>query len=151
MSAGCKLLKGVGGMEWLIVSGVVSLLAGLFLLTGEALLKLGEWLYRPVAYIDDVISSISRPAGIFLVIVGGWIISVAFSYAELWYLHIVGALILFFGLLYLFLPDWLSGLSWVVDGLILSGDDLVLGVRRLVGIILLIISFYIFYATLLVR
>lgn len=47
----------------------------------------------------------SVPTGFFLITSGGWIISVGVNYPMLWGLHLVGALILFFGLLYLFFMD----------------------------------------------
>jgi len=132
---------------WLISAGAVSLVAGLFmLLSGEVVHKLDDFFSVPMAYIDNIISSVRIPAGIILVIIGGWIISVAFSYPMLWYFHVFGAVIIFFGLLYLFLPHWLVQLSMVADRLLFSTDEVVLDSRRAMGMVLIAISLYIFYS-----
>jgi len=134
-------------MEWLIASGVVSLFMGIILLfSGATLRTIGEILNRPVAYIDGIVTAIRLPAGIALVIVGGWVISVAINYPMLWYLHLLGIINLFFGLVYLFLPQWLEMLSRMADQLLLSTDELVLGTRKSLGVILIVVAIYIFYA-----
>lgn len=134
-------------MEWLITAGIVSLLTGILLVfSSDTLQKIGEILNKPVASIDGAVMGIRLPAGIALVIVGGWIISVAFGYASLWYLHLIGALILFFGLLYLFLPQWLGIVSRIADQLLLSTDELVLGTRKSFGVVLIVVAIYIFYS-----
>lgn len=139
-------------MGWAITAGIVSLLAGvLFLFSSETPNNLGELLNKPVAYIDNALSAVRIPAGIVLVIIGGWIISVGFNYPMLWYLHLFGALIIFFGLLYLFLPQWLVLLSRLADQSLFSTDELVLGTRKSFGIILIIVAIYIFYVAFLVR
>ena len=56
-----------------------------------------------------------------------------------------------FGLLLLFFPGWLSWLSKASNAVLFSTDDLVSGARKTFGVILIIISFYIFYVTLLTR
>jgi hypothetical protein len=85
-----------------------------------------------------------------LVVIGGWLISVAFGYPSLWYLHIMGVIVLFFGLLYLFLPDWLDWLSSVLDRILLSTDEAVIAARKSLGIILVISAIYVFYSAYLV-
>ncbi len=134
-------------MIWLVAAGILSLLAGASLLFFGKVSR-GFWntVNRPVAYIDGILAGIRIPAGIALVITGGWLISVAFNYPELWYLHLVGVLALFFGLLYLFLPQWLATLSTAADRLLFSTDELVLGTRKSFGIILILVALYIFYA-----
>ncbi|MBI5078865.1 hypothetical protein HZB08_02465 [Candidatus Saganbacteria bacterium] len=134
-------------MEWLVAIGVVCLLAGaLFLSSGGMLHKVGDVLNRPIVFVDSKINSIRIPVGIVLVIIGGWIMSVGFSYPVLWYLHIIGVLALFFGLLYLFLPQWVMVISKVSDQLLFSTDELILGARKSLGVVLLIIAVYSFYA-----
>lgn len=134
-------------MEWLVTAGIISLLVGAMLLfSSETLRQWGKILNRPLAFIDGSLAGIRIPAGIVLVIIGGWISSVAFSYTALWYLHLIGAVILFFGLLYLFLPQWLTLLSQICDQLLLSTDELVMGTRKSFGVILIVVAVYIFYA-----
>jgi hypothetical protein len=134
-------------MEWLIVAGILSLLTGVLLVfSSETLKVIGDIMNKPLGHIDSAVLSVRIPAGIVLVIVGGWVISVAFGYPELWYLHLVGGIILLFGLLYLFLAQWLSVISRIADQLLLSTDDLVLGTRKSFGVVLIVIAIYIFYS-----
>jgi hypothetical protein len=134
-------------MEWLIVAGVLSLLVGVLLVfSSETLKAIGDVFNKPIGYIDDALLSVRIPAGIVLVIIGGWIISVAFSYPELWYLHLLGGIILLFGLFYLFLSGGLTTISRVADQLLLSTDELVMGTRKSFGVFLIVIALYIFYS-----
>lgn len=134
-------------MGWLVTAEIVSLLAGLLLLLADKKLhKLGELLNRPVFYLDGLLKAVKLPAGIVLVIVGGWFISLALKYSALWYLGLAGAVLLIFGLLYLLLPDWLGPLSRLSDRLLFSTDEFVLGARKTIGIILIVCALYIFFA-----
>lgn len=134
-------------MGWLITLGVIALIFGVLLLfSKEVLPALGAVLNKPVAYIDEKLRAIRILTGIVLVIIGGWVISVAFSYPELWYLHLIGVIALFFGFLYLFLPEWLAWLSKVSDQVLLSTDEIILGARKSVGIILILVAIYVFYS-----
>ena len=134
-------------MEWLITAGILSLLVGILLVfSSETLEMLGAVLNKPVAYLDEALLSARIPAGIGLVIIGGWIISVAFGYPDLWYLHLIGGIILLFGMLYLFLSGWLTIVSRIADQLLLSTDELVLGTRKSFGVVLIVIAIYIFYS-----
>jgi hypothetical protein len=134
-------------MVWLVAAGIFTLLGGILLLFfGERSRGFWDVVNRPIAYVDSVLAGIRVPVGIALVIVGGWVISVAFNYPELWFLHIIGVLALFFGMLYLFLPQWLVVFSTAADRLLFSTDEVVLGTRKSFGIILILMAIYIFYA-----
>lgn len=134
-------------MVWLIAAGIFTLLGGLLLLFfGEKSRGFWNIINSPIAYVDSVLAGVRVPVGIVLVIVGGWVISVAFNYPELWFLHIIGILALFFGMLYLFLPQWLVVFSTAADRLLFSTDEVVLGTRKSFGIILVLMAVYIFYA-----
>src|SRR3989338_3376600 len=133
-------------LGWLTVSCLVSLLTGILLLfSNEIIRKLGGFLNRPIAYLDRWLSLVRIPAGIILAITGGWIISIAFNYPVFWFLHLIGVIILFFGLLYLFFPEWLNFFSRVADKLLFSPDELVLGTRRGLGAVLIVAAVYILY------
>lgn len=108
--------------------------------------KLDEFFSVPMAHIDNIINSFRMPAGILLIIIGGWVISVAFNYPALWYFHAIGITIIFFGLLYLFLPSWLARLSQVADQMIFSTDELILDSRHAMGMVLIGVSLFIFYS-----
>ena len=138
-------------VEWLVTLGGFLLVFGLlFIFSRRALLALGALLNKPVATVDEKLRSYRVLVGVVLAVIGGWLISVAFGYPELWYLHLVGILILFFGLLYLFLPAWLDWISTVLDQILLSTDDAVIAARKSLGIILVISAIYVFYSAYLV-
>jgi len=56
-----------------------------------------------------------------------------------------------FALLFLFSPGLLRALSKLSNQVLLSTDEIVLGSRKIVGIVMLIIGGYILYAALLVK
>lgn len=138
-------------MELLTAAGIIALIFGvLSLFSREMLLYLGTALNRPIVSLDDKLKVIRIPLGLVLVAVAGWIISVAFNYPMLWYLHVVGMLILFFGLLYLFVPRWLDVLSKFLDQTMLTTDEILIGLRKAVGVVLVLAAIYIFYSVYLV-
>ncbi|KPJ69878.1 hypothetical protein AMJ44_02115 [candidate division WOR-1 bacterium DG_54_3] len=134
-------------MGWLITIGVFSLVFGMILLfPAGAVRMLDAFLNKPLVYLDQKLRSVRLLSGIALVIIGGWIIWVAANYKELWFLNIIGIILIFFGLLYLFLPGWLDQISVVMDKTLLSPDEIVISIRRSLGIIFIIIAIYIFYS-----
>jgi hypothetical protein len=134
-------------MGWLVAAEIISLLTGLLLLLADNNIhKLSVLLNKPVFYLDEMVGSIKMPAGIALVIIGGWLVSVALGYPQLWFLSLMGAVVILFGLLYLFLPNWLVPLSNISDKFIFSTDDFVLGARKSIGIIMIVCALYIFFA-----
>jgi len=129
---------------WLMMAGIFILLFGMSLiLSRKILIKLRKFLEEPILFLDDKLKSIGIIAGALLSLIGGWIVSVAFNYPQLWYLHPIGLLILCFGLLYLFLPDWLSSLSRFFDRLLLSADEIFIEDRRNAGLVLIGIAIFI--------
>ena len=134
-------------MAWLITIGIFSLIFGMILLfPAGAIRMLDAFLNKPLVYLDNKLRSFSILSGTALVIIGGWIIWVAASYRELWPLNIIGVILVFFGLLYLFLPGWLDQISTVMNKTLLSPDEMVISIRRSLGIIFIIIAIYIFYS-----
>jgi hypothetical protein len=138
-------------MEFLIFTGVVALFFGaISLMSREMLVSLGNALNRPIVSIDDKLRTIRVPLGVILLVVGVWNIMIAFGYPELWYLHLIGIFILFFGLLYLFVPEWLVVISRFLDQVMLSTDELYIGTRKTIGVVLLLAAVYIFYSVFLI-
>ncbi len=134
-------------MGWLVTAELVSLLAGVLLLMADKKVhKLGEFLNKPFVYLDNFVNSVKIPAGILLVLFGGWFFSVSIKYPSLWLLGVVGIVLLLFGFLYLFLPGWLGSLSKISNQLLFSTDDFVMGARKSIGVILIICALYIFFA-----
>lgn len=134
-------------MEYLILAAIVSLLFGvMFLMSPETLGKWGEASNRTVMVLDEKLSSIRLLTGLALLILGGFIIWAIVPYGALWYLHLIGVISLFFGILYLAAPDGLKTLSTIFNVVLLSTDEVVLAVRKTVGIILLVAGAYILYS-----
>jgi len=139
-------------MGWLIAAGIIALIFGLLLLSSrDFLANLGAFFNQSLGKVNAFLSPVHTLVGIILVIIGGWLISVAFSYPDLWYLHLIGALALIFGLLYLFVPQWLDILSNVCNQVLLSTDELVIGARIVVGIIFILAAIYMFFSAYLIR
>jgi len=136
-------------MSLLVFTGLVSLLFGvLFLMAPETLGRWNEVGNRTIMVLDEKLSPLRTWVGAVLLIAGGFIIWAAFPYStELWYLHIIGAIVLFFGLLFIAFPHGLKNLSRIFDTVLLSTDEMILGVRKTLGILLLIAGAYIIYAS----
>lgn len=139
-------------IELLIAAGILSLGAGFLLLfPGDLLRRITDSFNATVAQVDGAVMAIRMPIGILLVIVGGWIISVAGSSAQLWWLDLFGAVIIFFGLLYLFLPNWLETRGRKADQMLFSTDEIVIKLRQGFGVVLIVGATYIFYVLALIR
>lgn len=138
-------------MEFLTVAGIIALLFGFIaVFSREVLQKLGGALNKPVVVVDERLRVVRIPLGIALILLGGWIISVAFSYPALWYLHLIGIVVLFFGLLYLFVPQWLEVISKFLNQSMLSTDEIIIGTRKTIGVLLILAAIYIFYSVFLI-
>ena len=134
-------------MAWLITIGIFSLVFGLALLFPLGVVKmLDAFFNRPLIYLDQKLRSARILSGLGLVMVGGWLIWVVFSYPQLLYLNIIGIILVLFGMFYLFLPGWLDRISEIMNRSLLSPDEIVIGVRKSLGIIFIIIAIYIFYS-----
>lgn len=138
-------------MSYLLTCGIISLLFGLLLLASPAALGgLGGVVNSVLFTLDGWLMRFRTGIGVVLLALGGWILYVALGYPAP-YLTCAWIVTIAFGLLFLFFPGWLTWLSRLSNAILLSTDDLVMGSRRVTGIVLLIISFYIFYASLLVK
>jgi len=133
----------------LMFVGLISLLFGiLFLMSPETLGRWSEVGNRTVMVLDEKISPVRNWVGAALLIAGAFMVWAAFPHSvELWYLHIIGVIALFFGLMFLTYPHGLKNLSRFFDTVLLSTDELILGVRKTLGILLIIAGAYIIYAS----
>ncbi len=133
-------------MTFLIVSSVVTFLTGLFLFfAGDAVKKLSDVLNLSLVRLDEALISSRIATGIILLLLGGWILYTGIAHTVFWYLILVGGLIVIFGLLYLFCASCLGAIAQVTDRIMLSTDDLVFHGRRITGVVLILISLYLFY------
>jgi hypothetical protein len=134
-------------MAFLIVSAAVTFLTGVFLFfAGESVKKVSDFLNRTIFHLDEALCSARLASGLILLLLGGWIAYTGAAYPDFWYLKLAGWIIVVFGLLYLFFPSWLGAISEVADRIMLSTDELVLNIRKVSGVVLVLISFYIFYS-----
>jgi hypothetical protein len=132
-------------MEYLLVCGIVSLVFALMLLLGPALLgSLGSVLNAVIFTVNGWTLKYRIWIGLVLLVIGGWIMVVGLNYPAP-YITAAWLVTIAFGLLFLVLPNWLKWLSGISNILLLSTDELVMGARSLIGVVMLVISLYIFY------
>ena len=138
-------------MSYLLTCALISLFFALLLLGAPKLLgALGDWANKTLGVFDGWLLGFRLWIGLGLLVLGGWMMYVSVNYPNP-FLTAVWLLTVAFGLLFLLFPGWLKWLSTVSNVVLLSTDDLILGTRRIVGIVLLIVSLYMFYALTLVR
>ncbi|KAF0134128.1 MAG: hypothetical protein FD145_884 [Candidatus Saganbacteria bacterium] len=118
----------------------------LFLISPEILGKTGDFCNKTIIVLDEKLSLIKAAIGIILILSGLIILWAILPYASLWYLNIVAAISVFFGLIYLVFPPGINILSSIFDRVLVSTDDFVLGTRKIFGVVLIVFSVYIFYS-----
>jgi len=138
-------------VELLLTCGIISLVFGLLLLASSKILgNLGAVCNAVLFILNGWLMRFRLGIGLALLALGVWMLYVATRYPNE-YLTAAWIITIGFGLLFTFFPSWLTYLSKVSNAVLLSTDELVMGSRRIVGVVVIIISFYIFYALLLVR
>jgi hypothetical protein len=138
-------------MAYLLTCALIALLFALLLLGAPKLLgSIGDWANKTVVLFDGLLMNSHLWIGIVLLALGGWMMYVGFNYPDP-FLTAAWLLTVAFGLLFLLFPGWLKWLSSVSNVVLLSTDELIMGTRRIVGIVLLIVSLYLFYALTMVR
>lgn len=132
-------------MKWFYSVEIISLLAGLGLyFADERIERMFAWLNQLIFRPDHRFRSSRIPFGLALVIIGGWLISVALKFAPLWSLWLGGVLVVGVGLLYVFLPERLNHLVEIGDRPLISTDDFVLRARKKAGAGLIVGAVYMF-------
>ncbi|MFH2034657.1 MAG: hypothetical protein ABIJ26_08185 [Candidatus Margulisiibacteriota bacterium] len=115
----------------------------LFLLSPATLGKAGEVCNKTLLVLDDSLSKVRVVVGIVLIAAGLLIAWMAYpSGAQLWYLHAIAIIAVFFGVLYLAFPKALTTLSNIFNVILLPTDEILISIRKVVGIILIIASAY---------
>jgi len=138
-------------MIWFVILGIIALVFGfLFIFSKEILFLVSLIMERPLASIEPRISSIRGIAGGILVLIALWILYTAVRIVGPWYLYLAGLIILLFGLLYLFIPRWVDQMSKFTNRVVFATDEVIVGGRRSIGIVLLILALYFFYTAFLV-
>lgn len=136
----------------MIISGVIPLIFGLILLFSPSFgLKPSEFLDQVIFILDDLLSPYQLLVGLFLAGIGGWMLYLVLIYPEYVLLHILWAVLIFFGLVYIFRPHWAKDLAKMANKTILSTDNIVINSSRSFGLILIIAGGYIVYQAMLLK
>ncbi|MFC1540525.1 hypothetical protein ACFL4J_00640 [Candidatus Margulisiibacteriota bacterium] len=136
----------------LLISGVVSLVFGIMFLVAPA----GFWqkftglFNKPVLLVEGGLRAYNFPAGFIFLVLGTWLIFLVIADPVLWFFHIVGVAFVVAGLLYIFVPDWLVWLSSVSGKEIITFDQVAIASRTSLGVVLILVSIYIFLKLLIV-
>ncbi len=132
-------------MDYLWFCALVSLVFGLlFLASPDVLGALGTVCNAALFVLNGQTMRFRVWIGIILLIIAAWVFYVGLQ-LPVWYLTVTWLVALAFGLLYLFLPEWLSWLSKASNAMLLSTDELMIGWRRVIGVVLVVASVYMFY------
>jgi hypothetical protein len=132
-------------MEYLWLSAIVGLVFGLLLLVSPSVLgALGSVFNSALFTLNGWTLRYRMWLGLVLLVIGAWVFYVGLQYPDP-YIATTWIVAVVFGLLFLFLPGWLKWLSGAADAVFLSTDELVMGWRRVVGIVLVVASAYILY------
>jgi hypothetical protein len=132
-------------MSYLLVCALISLCFGLlFLVSPDVLGKLGTALNVVLFTLNGQTLRYRVWIGIVLLAIAAWIFYVGMQF-PVWYMIAAWIVPLVFGLLFLFLPGWLSWLSKASNAMLFSTDELAIGWRRVIGIALIVAGLYIFY------
>ena len=141
-------------MGYLVACGTLSLMFGLLLVASPGLLGvLGGFCNHLLFYLDKKLWPIRFLVGAILIVVGAWKLYVIMDYElwQVWHLHVTWFVSILFGIFFLAFPVFLKRFSDFSDLVILSTDKVVMGARKLVGIVLIIVSVYIFYGAYYIR
>ncbi len=135
-------------MVYIWFCAIVSLVFGLVFLASPGLL--GSWgkiLNVALFALNGQTMRYRVWIGIVLLVIAAWVFYVGMQ-VPAWYLTTTWIVALVFALLYLLVPHWLSWLSKASNAMLLSTDDLAIGWRRVIGVILLIAAAYMLYGIL---
>jgi len=132
-------------MDFLWFCAFVSLVFGLLFLASPDLLgALGTVFNAALFVLNGQTMRFRFWIGVILLAIAAWVFYTGLQ-MPVWYLTATWLVALAFGLLYLFLPGWLSWLSKASNAMLLSTDELAIGWRRVIGVVLIVASIYMFY------
>ena len=133
-------------IAYLIIAGLTSLIFGiLFLLAPDKFWQSVAGMFnKPVIYVESGLRSYHFPVGFLFLILGSWLIFLVLADPYFWYFHLLGIAFVITGLLYIFAPDWLLWLSNASGKEIITFDQIAIASRVSLGIVLILVSIYIF-------
>ncbi len=132
-------------MAYLWFCAIVSLVFGLLFLSSPSLL--GSWgrvLNVALFALNGQTLRYRIWIGLVLLVIAAWVFYIGLQ-VPVWYLTATWIVALVFALLYLLVPHWLSWLSKASNIMLLSTDELAIGWRRVIGVLLLVAALYMLY------
>jgi len=134
-------------MIYLIAVAAAELILGLILLFAPEPFKgLCSICDKIFVDLDRKVASFKLWFGICGILLSGWLFYIACRFPRTGaVLHPFWIIFLFFGVLYVFLPHWMAGISRVAHRKVLDVDEFVMGARRISGFVFIAVSLYIFY------
>lgn len=132
-------------LSYIVLIGILALFFGLFLLLSPRLVgNLEEFFGKTIIVLDEKLDPVKPWVGVALLLIGAWIMYVGLQYPD-GYLTTVWLVCLVFGLLFLFLPKGLSWLSRLANLVLFSTRESVMSVRKIVGVVLVVVGVYLIY------
>jgi len=139
-------------MIWLIVSGLISLIAGAVLLVSDLFFsKVSEVTDKVVVDVDKVIKPYRIIIGWLLLLATVILGYAALVFPEYWQMHFIWPIALVFGLLFVAMPAIADTLSKYANVLIFPTKERLRGFYKVVGAILLIAGAYILVTAILIK
>ena len=129
----------------LLIDGLISLFFGiLFLVAPESFWKrIGDRFNRSLFVMDGKLRVHNMLVGVISLSMGAWFIFFALAYSYTVY-HLLGVILIAVGLIYVTKPDFLLRVSKIFSRQVVAFDNLLITSRTGIGILLIIISVYIF-------
>ncbi|KPJ67961.1 hypothetical protein AMJ44_07015 [candidate division WOR-1 bacterium DG_54_3] len=132
---------------YLLISGITSLIFGiLFLIAPTGFWeRIGNFFNKPVLFVESQLRAYNFAAGFIFLILGTWLIFLALEDSQIWFLYVIGAAFVIFGLLYIFTPNWLVRFSNLSGRVIITFDQIAIASRTSLGVVLILAAVYIFF------
>jgi len=139
-------------MIYLLLSGVVALVFGLMFFFAIGFCKHPcDMCDRVLFVLDEVLNPFRLGVGVLMLILGGWLMYLTIMNPVNVLMYLLWVLIVFFGLLFVFMPHWLERFSKVLDKTVFHTDAFVKNSCRVIGVILILAALFIFYGAYLIR
>ncbi|MFH1684014.1 MAG: hypothetical protein ABIA67_03945 [Candidatus Margulisiibacteriota bacterium] len=129
-------------MWFVLLIGVANLVCGVIMLfSPKTMISVSKLFDRRIPLDQWLLTSFRGWAGIVLVFLAAWMISFLLFYPELRLFFLLAcAVFLFFGIIFIFFPKFLNWLSHLLNRVVFSTDQFVMGACRACGTIFVIIG-----------
>jgi uncharacterized membrane protein YecN with MAPEG domain len=132
---------------YLLISGITSLIFGILFLVAPTRFweRIGNFFNKPVLFVENKLRAYNFAAGFIFLILGTWLIFLALEDSQIWFIYLIGAAFVIFGLLYIFTPNWLVWISNMSGKVIIAFDQVAIASRTSLGVVLILAAVYIFF------